>query len=127
MILCVDFDGTIVEDAFPLIGEPRRGHFHETFIEDLIDLRKLGYKLILWTCRTGDTLDDAVQFCKSKGLEFDAVNDDLEEQKIVWAGKLAEWRDSGKARKVFAHYYIDDRAKELTSCKELFDFCGLCK
>ena len=77
LILCVDFDGTIVQDAFPNIGEPRQGRFHRTFLEDLIYLQKKGHKIILWTCREGEHLEQAVAFCKERGLEFDAVNDDL--------------------------------------------------
>ena len=127
LILCVDFDGTIVQDAFPNIGEPRQGRFHRTFIEDLIYLQKKGHKIILWTCREGEHLEQAVAFCKERGLEFDAVNDDLEEVKQKYTDKLEIWRASGRARKVFANYYIDDRAVGLGDLNFFLGFCDLFK
>ena len=127
LILCVDFDGTIVQDAFPNIGEPRQGRFHRTFLEDLIYLQKKGHKIILWTCREGEHLEQAVAFCKERGLEFDAVNDDLEEVKQKYADKLEIWRASGRARKVFANYYIDDRAVGLGDLNFFLGFCDLFK
>lgn len=127
LILCVDFDGTIVQDAFPNIGEPRQGRFHRTFLEDLIYLQKKGHKIILWTCREGEHLEQAVAFCKERGLEFDAVNDDLEEVKQKYTDKLEIWRASGRARKVFANYYIDDRAVGLGDLNFFLGFCDLFK
>lgn len=127
LILCVDFDGTIVQDAFPNIGEPRQGRFHRTFLEDLIYLQKKGHKIILWTCREGEHLEQAVAFCKERGLVFDAVNDDLEEVKEKYTDKLEIWRESGRARKVFANYYIDDRAVGLGDLNFFLGFCDLFK
>lgn len=127
LILCVDFDGTIVQDAFPNIGEPRQGRFHRTFLEDLIYLQKKGHKIILWTCREGEHLEQAVAFCKERGLEFDAVNDDLDEVKQKYTDKLEIWRASGRARKVFANYYIDDRAVGLGDLNFFLGFCDLFK
>ena len=127
LILCVDFDGTIVQDAFPNIGEPRQGRFHRTFLEDLIYLQKKGHRIILWTCREGEHLEQAVAFCKERGLEFDAVNDDLEEVKQKYTDKLEIWRASGRARKVFANYYIDDRAVGLGDLNFFLGFCDLFK
>ena len=127
LILCVDFDGTIVQDAFPNIGEPRQGRFHRTFLEDLIYLQKKGHKIILWTCREGEHLEQAVAVCKERGLEFDAVNDDLEEVKQKYTDELEIWRASGRARKVFANYYIDDRAVGLGDLNFFLGFCDLFK
>ena len=61
--LAIDFDGTIVEDAYPSIGKPKTFAF-----ETLKKLQSEGYRLILWTYRSGKTLDDAVEFCKKNGL-----------------------------------------------------------
>ena len=47
-IIAVDFDGTIVEHAFPQIGKPI-----PFAIETLLKLQKEGYRLVLWTVRTG--------------------------------------------------------------------------
>lgn len=100
MILAVDFDGTIATDRFPEIGEPLFFAF-----EMLIKMKENGNKLILWTCRT-DTperayLTEAVEFCRERGLTFDAVNDNLPD---------APFADKGNSRKVYADQYIDDKS-----------------
>jgi hydroxymethylpyrimidine pyrophosphatase-like HAD family hydrolase len=71
--LAIDFDGTIVEDSYPSIGKPKTFAF-----ETLKKLQSEGYRLILWTYRSGKTLDDAVEFCKKNGVEFYAVNSSFE-------------------------------------------------
>ena len=73
MVIAVDFDGTLCEYVFPEIGKP-----HETLINDLKRCRKEnGDKLILLTCRCGEYLDKAVEWCKEQGLIFDAVNENV--------------------------------------------------
>ena len=97
MVIAVDFDGTLCEDAFPEIGKPQ-----ETLINDLKHCRKEnGDKLILWTCRCGEYLDKAVEWCKEQGLIFDAVNENVPDV-------IAKYGDGGP--KVFADLYIDDRS-----------------
>lgn len=106
MIIAVDFDGTLVEDKFPLIGEPKKSKVDKgTFIDDLIKIQNRGHKLILFTCREGEFLEEAVKFCKEKGLVFDAVNENLRSTLKWWNGKVS--------RKPFANVYIDDRAVNL--------------
>ena len=90
------FDGTLCESVFPDIGKPNMA-----LINHLIKRRKQGNKLILWTCRVGDRLAEAVEWCKQFGLEFDAVNENLPEMIELWGGE---------SRKVFADVYIDDKA-----------------
>lgn len=110
MIIAVDFDGTIVEHKYPAIGELRQGFTKLKLIDELKLLQKNGDKIILWTCRCGKALDDAVKFCKDFGLVFDAVNDDLDIVKDGFKDEMEWWESSGKARKVFADIYLDDRA-----------------
>ena len=98
MIIAVDFDGVIVENRFPSIGRPHIG-----VINGLIERRKKGDKLILWTCRCGPTLIDAVAFCRNVGLEFDAVNENL---------PMMIEKYGSDSRKVYADCYIDDRNKD---------------
>jgi len=95
MIICVDFDGTLCEHKFPEIGEP-----YLEVINKLKLRRQHGDKLILWTCRDGRPLDEAVAWCKQLGLEFDAVNDDLPEIKKNFIFK---------SKKVYGDVYLDDR------------------
>lgn len=104
--IAVDFDGTLCTYAFPKIGEQLEKHKQLT--EILILLKSEGHKLILWTNR-GDndkykSLTEAVEWCKSKGLEFDAINKNLPETELK---KL-----SGYSPKIMADYYIDDKVLE---------------
>ena len=96
-IVAVDFDGTLNEDiGFPRIGPPKW-----KTIEYCLDAKKKGWKLILWTCRSDGNLEEAIDWCKDHGLEFDAINDNLKE--------LTE-EFGNNSRKVFANYYLDDKA-----------------
>jgi len=94
MKIAVDFDGTIVDNNYPKIGKPKLFAF-----ETLLELQKKGHDLILWTYRSGSKLDEAVAFCKEKGLEFYAVNKNYPE----------EQEDERMSRKIAADIYIDDR------------------
>lgn len=94
-IIAVDFDGTLCENNWPEIGGP-----NEELIEYLHNRKKDGDKLILWTCRVGDMLQKAVEWCKERNLVFDAVNENLPE--------IIESFGSD-TRKIFANEYIDDR------------------
>jgi hypothetical protein len=94
LTIAIDFDGTIVEDAYPNIGKPRIFAF-----ETLKKLQEDGHRLILWTYRSGTTLDEAVEFCKSNGIEFYAVNKSFPEEQF----------DYTKSRKIHADLFIDDR------------------
>lgn len=60
----------------------------------------MGDKLILWTCREGALLDEAVLWCLNRGLKFDAVNDNLPEDIEKYGNNC---------RKVNADVYLDDK------------------
>ena len=75
MIIAVDFDGTIVENNYPGIG--REMPFAT---EVLKKLQQENHRLILWTVREGKLLEEAVAFCRERGLEFYAVNRDYPEE-----------------------------------------------
>lgn len=92
--IAIDFDGTLVENAYPKIGKPIIFAF-----ETLKALQEKGHRLILWTYRNGRELDEAVAFCKEKGIEFYAVNKSFPEEKF----------DYTQSRKILADWYIDDR------------------
>lgn len=93
-IIAVDFDGTLVKNKFPEIGE-----INYFVWEAVQKAQEEGTKVILWTSRTGKVLDEALEFCTRHGMKFDAVNDNIPEVKALG------W----DARKVFATMYIDDR------------------
>jgi hydroxymethylpyrimidine pyrophosphatase-like HAD family hydrolase len=94
MRIAVDFDGTIVDHAYPAIGKEKLFAF-----QTLKELQKRGCFLILWTYRTGKELDEALEFCRKNGLEFYAVNKNYPE----------EIMDETVSRKINADIYIDDR------------------
>jgi hydroxymethylpyrimidine pyrophosphatase-like HAD family hydrolase len=92
--IAIDFDGTIVEHEFPRIGKEMLFAF-----ATIKELHKKGHKLILWTYRTGDLLDEAVEYCKKNGVEFYAVNKNYPEEEFT----------PDIARKLIADIFIDDR------------------
>lgn len=100
MIIAIDFDGTIVESAFPEIGAEIDGA-----IDTIKYIISLGHKVILHTCRTNHEiagrrpLDEAAEWLRSRGLELYAVNDNPEARMTY-----------GEQTKVSADLYIDDRA-----------------
>ena len=115
MIIATDFDGTIVQHRFPEIGEEL-----PYAISTLKALREAGHKVFLWTMRghpdpsrfdhtvrdaegyesgtviQQDTLQEALDWCKERGLEFDGVNE-----------SPAQFSTSNKQ---YATIYIDDAA-----------------
>ncbi|MEZ4854928.1 MAG: hydrolase [Gelidibacter sp.] len=94
LIIAIDFDGTIVEDAYPKIGKPRIFAF-----ETLKRLQNDGHRLILWTYRSGIRLNEAVAFCEENGIRFYAVNKSFPEEQF----------DYKVSRKIYADLFIDDR------------------
>ena len=95
MTIAVDFDGTIVEHRYPEIG--REIPFA---IDTLRMLVQEGHRLILWSVREGKYLDDAVTWCRERGLEFYAVNKDYPEE---------QYKDTNFSRKLKVELFIDDR------------------
>lgn len=113
-IIAVDYDGTIDFAGFPKVGK-----IDELALNALKAWKARGNKLILWTCRSGDHLSQAINCCKDKGLEFDAVNENI-----------AEIKKAGfESPKVFANLYIDDRAMGRTGLTDIWQsvskVCGM--
>ena len=98
LIIAVDYDDTLVFNS--AYGEEQG--INQPLLDMLIKLRAEGNKIILWTCRGGDWLQEAVDRCKQLGLEFDAVNQNIFEEQC-------QKRAVG-TRKVIADIYVDDRA-----------------
>lgn len=96
MTIAVDFDGTIVTHEYPKIGKER------TFATDTLKhLIQDGHKLVLWTVREGDLLDEAVNWCKERGVEFYAINRDYPEEERE--------NNNHFSRKLKVDLWIDDR------------------
>lgn len=93
VVIAVDFDGTIVEHQFPQIGEMRPG------AKDVLQaLHKRGVRLIIWTCRSGRFLDEAIAWLRNNDIPFDAVNQNLPSLGFETSAKI------------YADIYIDDRS-----------------
>lgn len=92
MIIAVDFDGTCVTHDYPEIGQSIGAE------RVLKQLTGRGHRIILWTLRSGDSLDAAVEWFKWWGIPLFGVNANPDQ---------GEWSDSPKAQ---ADLYIDDAA-----------------
>lgn len=70
--IAIDFDGCLCENRYPAIGEPFLPVIAAARLE-----QSEGADLILWTCREGKALEEAVAACEKWELHFDAVNENL--------------------------------------------------
>lgn len=95
LVIAVDFDGTLAEEQWPGIGAPNM-----PLINYLLEKQAAGAELILYTCREGQELKDAVLWAESFGLKFAAVNDNVPRIRELWGDV--------EYRKPFANLYIDD-------------------
>ncbi|SDP29916.1 hypothetical protein [Desulforhopalus singaporensis] len=98
MYLCVDFDGTVVDHRYPLIGPPVPGALFW-----LGRLQKCGARIILFTMRSdggasGDVLQQAVDYLEGKNISLYGVNRNPDQD---------SWTSSPK---VYGHVYVDDAA-----------------
>lgn len=96
MIIAIDFDGVLVKDKFPDIGEP-----DWDMVSAVWRLGFTDHELVLWTSRIGERLEEAVRWCEEHNLKFTCVNTNA-------PSNLEEYGTD--PRKVFANVYIDDRA-----------------
>lgn len=96
MVIAVDFDGTIVEHRYPEIGEER-----PFAVQTLKMLIADHHQLILWTVREGELLDEAINWCRERGIEFYAVNRDYPEETLD--------NNDHFSRKLKVDVFIDDR------------------
>lgn len=91
-IIGIDFDGTIVEHAYPKLGKPVPGA-----LETIKELIANEHRIILWTMRDGETLQEAVDYLEAAGIKLYGVNKNPDQH----------WSSSPKA---YCHTYIDDAA-----------------
>lgn len=96
MVYAVDFDGTLCASCWPDIGSP-----NTILIDWPKRQREEGAKLILWTCREGELLRAAVEWCDWMGLRFDAINENIPENVNLYGNDC---------RKVSTDVYIDDKS-----------------
>ena len=106
-VYAVDFDDTLAITRFPEIIEAK-----PKIVAAVKLLKAQGHKVILWTSRAGKDLEAAVEWCHGQGLEFDAVNEPLPEQVARWGSVT---------RKVYADFYIDDKAMSVSELEAIMD------
>ena len=95
-IFAVDFDGTLCKDNYPNIGKPNKKIIK--FVKRIIKSNQI---VILWTCRQDTLLDSAVEWCRTQGIEFTYINKNAK-------SNIEKYNND--SRKIFADYYIDDKA-----------------
>jgi hypothetical protein len=88
-IIALDFDGTLTTHEYPSIGSD---------VGAFPWLRRASSKskYILFTMRSGDELQQAIEYINNKGIELWGINENPEQK---------SWTSSPK---VYAHQYIDD-------------------
>ena len=111
-VIAVDFDGTLIRG-----GQYPYADVREVNCE-MVSLVKYwmgcsNIKLVLWSCRDINSDPKAyanmIRFCKYYGLEFDAINDNIQEYKDVGV----------KCRKIIADIYVDDNSASLNNLKSI--------
>jgi hydroxymethylpyrimidine pyrophosphatase-like HAD family hydrolase len=95
-IIAVDFDGTIVKQEDDLNC---REFVLLPYAKEVVSWIYDNFYVILWTCRTGQMLQNAIDFLDRRGIRFHAVN------------KNASFLTFETSAKIFADYYVDDRAR----------------
>lgn len=95
MIIAVDFDGTLHTGAWPCIGAVA-----PYAIEAMQKLKADGHYLIIWTCRDGEPLRDAINWLLKCNIPFDRINDHHPDSSAKYGYP---------SRKVYAHLYVDDK------------------
>lgn len=91
MEICIDFDATICMHEYPAVGAPV-----PNALEVIRKLQLNGHNIILWTMRSGATLDDAVNYLGSNNIALYGINENPSQK---------GWTTSPKAH---ANLVIDD-------------------
>lgn len=95
--ICIDWDGTIVEDG----AYPEAGEFKEHAVNVMKRILKEGGEIVIWTCRNGNGQEDKIiDKLVTAGIHSFNVNHPFDHYTDIFGDT---------ARKVFADVYIDDR------------------
>lgn len=95
LVFAIDFDGCIVSNEWPRIGAPKRH-----MVGFMRRIKALGHTIIIWTCREGESLREALAFLDAHNIPYDYANENCPER-IAYYGN--------DCRKIGADFYIDDR------------------
>lgn len=94
-VIAIDFDGTIVEDAYPNIGVVRDGA-----VGVINNLMEQGHEVIIWTCREVCEIEHSLY---RYGINFTTINENTPSMMERWGND---------PRKVGADVFIDDKNLE---------------
>jgi hydroxymethylpyrimidine pyrophosphatase-like HAD family hydrolase len=87
-----DFDGTLCENKFPEIGEPKK---------DIIKLLEIFHEndwdIIIWTCRSNEYQEAMKKWLDAKEIPYDFINEN------------PNTYFKNESRKIYADIYIDDK------------------
>ena len=104
-VVACDYDKTLFEKSWPEMGDPK-----EDVINQLKAFKKAGAEIVLWTCREGKSLQEAISRCTNEKLEFDSINETAPSQKKYQQTKLVDNGEVFGLRKIYADIYVDDRS-----------------
>lgn len=107
LTLGIDFDGTIVTEAFPNIGEIK-----PKTIELMKRAKDEGHLVIVWTARSGKLLEDAIEFLNENNVPYDYINENPEDEYAI---------RGEQGRKIFCDFYLDDRAIHVDDISKAFN------
>lgn len=94
-IFAIDFDGTIVVDRYPNIGEPI-----PEAIDTIREIKRLGQKIVIWSCRVEPQFSEMRDFLILNDILFDYINENC-------PTKISYYNND--TRKIGADYYVDDK------------------
>lgn len=107
-ILAVDYDGTMFEDSYPI-----KGDIKQDVVDKVKEFQDAGAEIVLWTCREGRSLKEALGRIEDEtDLDFVAINENAPSQLEFMKEKKSEG-DLFATRKIFANFYVDDRANNI--------------
>lgn len=106
LTLCIDFDGTIVSDAFPHIGK-----INQTTVELIKEAYNKGHLIIIWTARSYEYEEQARKFLNENNIPYHYINENPEDE---------FYKKGLQGRKIYADYYLDDKAINVKNISELF-------
>ncbi len=108
LTLAIDFDNTIVEEKYPLIGvmiKDAKKYINKLYAD--------GHYIIINTCRVGEQELQAADWLYDHGVNFHAIN-------INQPARVLKY--GGDCRKISADLYVDDKnVGGLPSWKEIYE------
>lgn len=109
MIIAVDFDGTLHTGKWPSLGAPT-----PYMVETMQRLKADGHYIILWTCREGQQLTEAINWLLDHKIPFDRINDNNPDNVQKYGSN---------SRKIYAHLYIEDKqVGGLPMWRDIYDY-----